>query len=105
MVPPPRRHPGGGHGRGHNTYGERHVYLLHPDDRGRAEADKDFYVSPFLPVTGRYHLHLPEPGSALRLSITLHLDGRTVLVLRVAEDADEGGAYDADENRTIRAAS
>ena len=28
----------------HNTYGQRHTYLLHPDGRGRAEADKDFYV-------------------------------------------------------------
>jgi uncharacterized protein len=67
----------------HNTYGERHAYLLHPDGRGRAEAAKDFYVSPFLPVAGRYRLHLPEPGSALRLSVTLHLGGRTVLAASV----------------------
>ncbi|HYA53312.1 MAG TPA: DUF1365 domain-containing protein [Streptosporangiaceae bacterium] len=67
----------------HNTYGQRHVYLLHPDCSGRAEADKDFYVSPFLPVAGRYRLHLPEPGGTLRLSVTLHLDGRTVLAARV----------------------
>jgi hypothetical protein len=46
----------------HNTYGQRHAYLLHPDARGRAEAGKDFYVSPFLAVAGRYRLHLPEPG-------------------------------------------
>ncbi len=63
----------------HNTYRQRHAYLLHPDGRGRAEADKDFYVSPFLPVAGRYRLHLPEPGGVLRLSVTLHLHGRTVL--------------------------
>ncbi len=67
----------------HNTYGQRHAYLLRPDCSGWAEADKDFYVSPFLPVAGRYRLHLPEPGGALRLSVTLHLDGRTVLAASV----------------------
>jgi uncharacterized protein len=67
----------------HNTYGQRHAYLLYPDARGRAEAGKDFYVSPFLPVAGRYRLHLPEPGCTLRLSVTLHLDGRTVLAASV----------------------
>jgi DUF1365 family protein len=67
----------------HNTYGQRHAYLLHPDDRGRAEAGKDFYVSPFLPVAGRYRLHLPEPAGILRLGVTLHLDGRTVLAASV----------------------
>ena len=67
----------------HNTYGQRHAYLLDPDGSGRAEAGKDFYVSPFLPVAGRYRMHLPEPGSTLRLSVTLHLDDRTVLAATV----------------------
>ena len=67
----------------HNTYGQRHAYLLHPDGRGRAEADKDFYVSPFLPVAGRYRLHLPEPAATLRLSVTLHTGGQTMLAASV----------------------
>jgi hypothetical protein len=67
----------------HNTYGQRHAYLLHPDGRGRAEADKDFYVSPFLPAAGRYRLHLPEPAATLRLSVTLHISGQTVLAASV----------------------
>jgi uncharacterized protein len=67
----------------HNTYGGRHAYLLHPDSRGRAEADKDFYVSPFLPVAGRYRLHLPPPGRTLRLGVTLHLDGQTMFAAGV----------------------
>lgn len=67
----------------HNTYGQRHAYLLHPDGRGRAETGKDFYVSPFLPVAGQYRLHLPEPAGTLRLSVTLHLDGRTMLAASV----------------------
>ena len=40
----------------HNTYGERHAYLLHPDEAGTAVTDKDFYVSPFFDVSGTYEL-------------------------------------------------
>jgi len=68
----------------HNTYGGRHVYLLHPDAHGRSETDKTFYVSPFLPVAGHYRLRLPEPGGTLRLSATLLLDGTTLLTATVA---------------------
>jgi uncharacterized protein len=67
----------------HNTYGGRHAYLLYPDPGGRAEADKEFYVSPFLPVAGRYRLHLPEPGGTLQQAVTLRLDGGTVLAASV----------------------
>jgi hypothetical protein len=55
----------------HNTYGERHAYLLRPDDDGRAEADKKFYVSPFFDVAGRYRMRFSAPGP--RLSITMAL--------------------------------
>jgi DUF1365 family protein len=56
----------------HNTYRERHAYLLHTDERGRAEVPKQFYVSPFYPVDGRYRMSLPEPGDRLALSIVLN---------------------------------
>ena len=46
----------------HNTYRQRHAYLLHTDERGRAQAPKEFYVSPFYPVDGCYRMSLPEPG-------------------------------------------
>ncbi len=60
----------------HNTYGQRHRYLLHPDAAGHAEAAKDFHVSPFLPLDGRYRLLLPEPdGDRLRLTVALELPG------------------------------
>jgi DUF1365 family protein len=55
----------------HNTYGQRHAYLLHTDDRGRAQLPKEFYVSPFYPVDGRYRMSLPEPGDRLSLSVVL----------------------------------
>jgi DUF1365 family protein len=55
----------------HNTYGERHCYLLRTDEAGRAQVPKEFYVSPFYPVDGRYRMSLPEPDSRLALSIVL----------------------------------
>lgn len=68
----------------HNTYGERHCYLLHPDEAGWARADKEFYVSPFLDVHGHYAMHLPEPGERLGISVTLHQDGAPALVATLA---------------------
>ena len=56
----------------HNTYGQRHCYLLETDARGRAETGKQFYVSPFYEVAGRSTMSLPEPDDRLDLSITLH---------------------------------
>ncbi|MFF2326261.1 MULTISPECIES: DUF1365 domain-containing protein [unclassified Streptomyces] len=56
----------------HNTYGERHCYLLRPDASGRTAVRKDFYVSPFFPVDGGYRMRLPEPGE--RLELTVHLE-------------------------------
>jgi DUF1365 family protein len=56
----------------HNTYSERHCYVLLPDKRGRAEVSKEFYVSPFYKVAGRYQMSLPEPGERLALTVTLH---------------------------------
>ncbi|MGW3405348.1 DUF1365 domain-containing protein [Streptomyces zhihengii] len=60
----------------HNTYGERHCYLLRPDEEDhRATTGKELYVSPFFPVDGRYLMRLPEPGDALRLTIHLEREG------------------------------
>jgi len=40
----------------HNTYGERHGYVLDLDSHGSARATKQFYVSPFFGVFGDYQL-------------------------------------------------
>ncbi|MEI4273554.1 DUF1365 domain-containing protein [Klenkia sp. LSe6-5] len=64
----------------HNTYGERHAYLLHPDEAGRAEAVKDFYVSPFNTVDGRYLMRFSAPGAQLHVTMALQVDGRTPFV-------------------------
>ena len=59
----------------HNTYGEVHRYLVDPDEAGRGEVEKQFYVSPFYPVDGHYRVSAPEPGDRLALTITLHRPG------------------------------
>lgn len=64
----------------HNTYGQRHCYLLKPDELGWADADKKFYVSPFIPVEGSYRMLLPEPGERLSLSIRLDLPDRAPFI-------------------------
>ena len=52
----------------HNTYRQRHAYLL---SGARADVPKQFYVSPFYPVDGRYRMSLPEPDATLALSVRL----------------------------------
>ncbi|MGQ0631452.1 MAG: DUF1365 domain-containing protein [Sporichthyaceae bacterium] len=56
----------------HNTYGERHAYLVRTDADGRASFDKEFYVSPFYPVDGHYRMSLPRPDAQVRIAIELH---------------------------------
>jgi DUF1365 family protein len=55
----------------HNTYGERHCYLLRTDPSGRASVPKAFYVSPFNDLNGQYRMKLPAPGERLAVSIVL----------------------------------
>jgi DUF1365 family protein len=68
----------------HNTYGERHCYLLRPDAAGHAAADKAFYVSPFFTVDGRYEMMFTDPRrdawdqAGLRVAITLSRDDHVV---------------------------
>ena len=64
----------------HNTYGERHCYLLETDDAGRATVPKAFYVSPFNDVDGDYRMKLPEPAERLAVSIVLERDGQKPFV-------------------------
>ena len=63
----------------HNTYGDRHAYLVHPDEQGRATTPKAMYVSPFHGTDGRYDLVVPVPHDD-RLDIVVNLttdDGDT----------------------------
>jgi DUF1365 family protein len=77
----------------HNTFGERHLYTLRPaGDEGSSDGpftagmDKDFFVSPFISMDGRYAVHVRDEPAGLRLAINLRQDGEpllsTSLVLR-----------------------
>lgn len=73
----------------HNTYGERHCYLLETDDAGRASVPKAFYVSPFNDVEGRYRMKLPVPGERLAVSIVLEREGHKPFVATVDGERHE----------------
>ncbi len=55
----------------HNTYGDRHAYLVHPDEQGRATIPKAMYVSPFHGTDGIYELAVPVPDDRLNIAVTL----------------------------------
>jgi uncharacterized protein len=59
----------------HNTYGERHAYLLPPADLPVVTA-KEFYVSPFNQVDGYYLVQAPRPDSEVDITVALHRDRR-----------------------------
>ncbi|MBX3504053.1 MAG: DUF1365 family protein [Parvibaculum sp.] len=56
-----------------NTFGDRHSYLIPVTDGEAAtlaqDCSKAFYVSPFLPVAGRYQFKLLRPGRRFALTI------------------------------------
>jgi DUF1365 family protein len=58
----------------HNTYGDRHSYLLEADDDGRGTVAKAMYVSPFHGTDGHYEVLAPPPDAdtgRLRLHVRL----------------------------------
>lgn len=61
----------------HNTYGERHAYLLPPADSPVVTA-KSFHVSPFNPMDGYYLVRAPRPDAVVDITVALHRDGRQV---------------------------
>jgi hypothetical protein len=84
----------------HNTYRQRHAYLLRTDAHGRARTGKEFYVSPYHPVDGWYLMSLPRPGDRLALSIILNRpDGQ-----RFAASV-RGAAVPATRRALLRAAA
>ncbi|GAB3587377.1 DUF1365 family protein [Calidifontibacter terrae] len=73
----------------HNTYGDRHAYLVNPDSAGVDRIDKELYVSPFNDVSGRYRVQVPPPGDELRVSVTLEREGEAPFVASVVGKAVE----------------
>jgi DUF1365 family protein len=62
----------------HNTYGERHAYLLMPGPDGEAGVDKQFYVSPFNDVSGDYAMRFTLTDNRVGVTISLRRDGQTL---------------------------
>ncbi|WP_183096016.1 FAD-dependent oxidoreductase [Nocardioides stalactiti] len=64
----------------HNTYGDRHAYLVPTDHHGAGRVDKALYVSPFHGTDGHYRVVAPPPDPAsgnLSVSVTLHTEDGT----------------------------
>ncbi len=53
----------------HNTYGERHAYVLAPD--GETVTEKAMYVSPFNPADGTYRIRVSAPTSSVSVRVSL----------------------------------
>ena len=67
----------------HNTHGERHLYTVRRSDDGEgafeAAMDKDFYVSPFIGMAGRYRIKVRDEDDRVRITINEEQDGHLVL--------------------------
>lgn len=63
----------------HNTYGERHAYLIDVDRAGRGQTHKAFYVSPFNDVSGSYEVRLRLDPEQVSVTVGLDRQGRRVL--------------------------
>ena len=59
----------------HNTYGERHVYLLNPDPAGLVKTDKRFHVSPFYDVSGSYEMRFNLTPEVVSNTVNLRRNG------------------------------
>ncbi|HUB97954.1 MAG TPA: DUF1365 family protein [Stellaceae bacterium] len=58
-----------------NTFGQQHGYLIPvsgADAVVRQSCDKEFYVSPFMAMEGRYEFRLAAPGDRLAIYIRQH---------------------------------
>ena len=56
-----------------NTFGQRHLYLIPVDDPDaaviRQTCEKQFHVSPFMPMAMTYRFSVTQPGGTMTLSI------------------------------------
>lgn len=63
-----------------NTFGERHFYLCETNKADTARphgCDKEFFVSPFYDVKGRYQFTTHPPGDTLAISIEYQSDDQS----------------------------
>jgi len=73
-----------------NTFGERHCYLVHHDDRRPIEPDvwlagrKVFHVSPFLPIEGHYRFRFRLDRDLAHVDVNYHDADGLVLATSVS---------------------
>ena len=73
----------------HNTHHERHLYTLRRPAEGPgfvASMDKDFYVSPFIEMVGRYTVRVRDEPSRLRITINEDQDAELLLHASIGLD-------------------
>lgn len=84
----------------HNTFGERHHYVLPANDVGDPWAQdyrvrKVFHVSPFMPLRGEYRFHFSPPDEHLHVVIRESVKGARAL------DASLSGSSATFNDRTL----
>ena len=75
----------------HNTFGERHSYVLPAQTHGRLHqsCDKTFFVSPFLDMDLRYDFSLTLPEDRLALAIRASRNGSPEMIACFAGERRE----------------
>jgi uncharacterized protein len=64
----------------HNTYGDRHAYLLDIDADGEAHIEKAMHVSPFNTAKGMYRIRVSPPTSTVSVWVSLEREGQEPFV-------------------------
>jgi DUF1365 family protein len=59
----------------HNTFGDRHAYVVRLDEGLRHGFDKELHVSPFMDMESRYEFAITVPGDRLTAGIRQHDGG------------------------------
>ncbi len=72
----------------HNTYGERHCYPVAVDENASRSVDKEFYVSPFFAVEGRYDIRTRLCEDQVAVAISLTQGSRSVFTASVHGDLE-----------------
>ena len=86
-----------------NTFGERFDYVLPArEDNGvvRQSCEKDFFVSPFLPMNMRYEFTVTPPGEKIAVAMRVLRGDNTVLTASFG--GDKSALNEANLKRAIR---
>jgi DUF1365 family protein len=67
----------------HNTFGERHSYVIPVEENGRVvrqQCKKEFYVSPFMDMDLHYDFRITQPGDRISVAIRARNGRRPAMV-------------------------